>query len=119
MLLTLDWVFGADSEAIMKKVGALVISANQAASSNHNSEAEQDYKAAIVQCDLLPPIQYYCKTNVLRNLGDFSCPRMVKISVSAAAQGVAKINDPNENSALGKTDCLRHRDGESGTASPQ
>ena len=70
-LLTLDSAFGADPEAIMKKVGALVVSANQAAASNRNSEAEEDYKEAVVQCDLVPPGQYYCKTNVLRNLGDF------------------------------------------------
>ena len=58
-LLTLDPAFGADSEAIMKKVAALVLDTNQATVSNRNSEAEEDYKKAIVQCDLLPPSQYY------------------------------------------------------------
>ena len=71
LLITLGSAFGADSEAIMKKMGELVLRAGQAADSNRNSEAEEDYKAAIIQCDLLPPSQYHCKTNVLWTLGRF------------------------------------------------
>jgi TonB family protein len=68
-LMTLVTAFGADSEAIMKMVTALVRSADQASAADHNSEAEEGYKAAIVQCDLLPPDKYGCKTDVLWKLG--------------------------------------------------
>src|SRR5512143_3902574 len=70
-LLTLGMAFGADSVAIMKKVEALIVSAGHAADSNRNGEAEGAYKAAIVQCDLLPPREYSCKTNVLGTLARF------------------------------------------------
>lgn len=68
-LMTLGVAFGADSEAIQRKATKLVHSADLAAASDHNSEAEEAYKEAIVQCDLLPPDKYDCKTDVLWKLG--------------------------------------------------
>ena len=69
VLLTLATAFGADSEATQKKVTALVQMADQAMAANQNSEAEELYKAAVVQCGFLPPAQYHCKTGVLWSLG--------------------------------------------------
>jgi hypothetical protein len=71
VLAALGTTFGADLEAIQKKAIALLNSADQALASNHNSEAEEGYKAAIVQCDLLPPEKYHCKTDVQWKLGRF------------------------------------------------
>lgn len=68
-VMALGTTFGADPEAIQKKATALAESADRAAASNQNGEAEEGYKAAIVQCDLLPPDKYNCKTDVLWKLG--------------------------------------------------
>jgi TonB family protein len=70
IVITAGTTFGAEPEAaIQTKVTALVRTADQAAASNRNSEAAEAYKAAILQCDLLPPDKYNCKTDVLWKLG--------------------------------------------------
>jgi len=69
ILIAASITFGADPEAIQTKVTGLVRTADQAAASNRNSEAEERYKAAIAQCGLLPPDKYHCKTDVLWKLG--------------------------------------------------
>ena len=71
VVMALGTTFGADPEAIQRKATALVHEADQAVASNHNSEAEEGYKAAIAQCDLLPPEKYHCKTDVQWKLGRF------------------------------------------------
>jgi hypothetical protein len=69
--MALGTTFGADPEAIQRKATALVHEADQAVASNHNSEAEVGYKAAIAECNLLPPEKYHCKTDVQWKLGRF------------------------------------------------
>lgn len=71
LLLAFGPCFGADPEAIRDKVTAMVKTADQAAASGQSAEAENGYKAAIAQCDLLPPAWYHCKADVLRSLGVF------------------------------------------------
>lgn len=71
LVMTLVAAFAADPQAIQMKVNALVRAADQAASSSRNSEAEEGYKTAIVQCGLLPPDKYHCKTDVLWKLARF------------------------------------------------
>jgi tetratricopeptide (TPR) repeat protein len=69
--LFLPLAFGAGPEAIERNATALVQQADQAAASSKFAAAEEAYKAAIQQCDLLPPDKYHCKTDVLRKVGNF------------------------------------------------
>jgi len=63
--------FGADPGTIQQRATALVERADQSAKLGQNAEAEEGYKAAIRECDAMPPDQYHCKTGVLWSLGHF------------------------------------------------
>lgn len=63
-------VFGADPDAVQRKVTALTEAADRALAAGKLSEAEAGYKSAIRECDSLPPSKYHCKTDELRKLGN-------------------------------------------------
>lgn len=69
LLLILPLAFGADPEVAQRNATALIRKADQALAANRIEEAEGAYKAAIEQCDLLPPDKYHCKTDVQWKLG--------------------------------------------------
>jgi tetratricopeptide (TPR) repeat protein len=61
-------VFGADIEAVQRKISAMIQTADKALASGQIAAAEDGYKSAIRECDSLPPDKYHCKTDGLWKL---------------------------------------------------